>query len=297
MPAKRRGGFFATESRPQDEEARRSDLEALIVSRRSVPQEIGVERIEPNPFQARRTFDGIEELAAAMVAQGFISRLRVRPHPQRPGLFQLVYGERRLRAAQAAGLREVPCEVADHCDEELIEIGLAENIQRRDLDPLDEARAFATCIEQRGYSIRHLAERIGKDKSYVDDRLALLRAPADVQQMIEQRPQTLRAAREIAKVSEAAQRQELIEGVVAGRLKTHDVRQQVRQATSQTQRGTGPAGETTAQTVARESSHIQAILAHWQQLAAQSPAQHALVSEQTALVLQAINELVHALER
>jgi ParB family transcriptional regulator, chromosome partitioning protein len=200
VPSKRKGGFFATETRPEGEEARRSDLEALIVRKPSVPQEIGVERIEANPFQARRSFNGIDELAATIRAHGFTSRLRVRPHPTRLNYFQLVYGERQLRAARAAGLTEVPCEVASHTDDELIEIGLAENIQRRDLDPLEEARAFQMLIDERGYSIRSLAERIGKDKSYVEDRLALLRTPADVQQMVEQRPDSLRAAREIAKI-------------------------------------------------------------------------------------------------
>ena len=137
MPSRRRGGFFDQEQRIEDETARRGDLEALMVQRPSVPREIGVERIEPNPFQARRSFNGIDELAATIKAHGFTSRLRVRPHPSRPNYFQLVYGERRLKAAKAAGLTEVPCEVADHTDSDLIEVGLAENIQRHDLDPLE----------------------------------------------------------------------------------------------------------------------------------------------------------------
>ena len=80
MPSKRRGGFFATETRVEDEEARRSDLESLIVRRHTVPREIGVERIEPNPYQARRSFEGIDELAAAIRAHGFTSRLRSRAY-------------------------------------------------------------------------------------------------------------------------------------------------------------------------------------------------------------------------
>ncbi|NTU85423.1 MAG: ParB/RepB/Spo0J family partition protein, partial [Chloroflexales bacterium] len=192
----RRKGFFATETRPEDDLARERDLAALVQARRTVVQDIGVGRIQPNPFQARQAFTDLEELAQAIRAQGFTTRLRVRPHPERPNTFQLVYGERRLRAARLAGLDSVPCEIADHSDDDLVEIGLAENIQRRDLEPLDEARAFATFIEQRGYSVRRLAERIGKDKSYVEDRLALLRMPADVQGMVAQRADTLRSARE-----------------------------------------------------------------------------------------------------
>ena len=115
--------------------------------------------------------------------------------PARPGFFQLVYGERWLRAAILAGLATVPCEIAEHTDAEMFEIGLAENIQRRDLLPLEEGAAFRLALDQRGYSIRSLAERIGKDKSYIQDRLAALGAPADVQQMVEARPDTLRAAK------------------------------------------------------------------------------------------------------
>ena len=109
----------------------------------------------------------------------------------------VVYGERRLRAAALAGIETVPCDIAEHTDDDLIEIGLAENIQRRDLNPIEEANAFQHFIDQRGYSIRRLAERIGKDKSYLEGRLALLRAPDDVQTLVAQRPDTLDAARQL----------------------------------------------------------------------------------------------------
>lgn len=227
MPTKRRsGGFFGQEERAEDTAARQSDLAAVLTKRITFPQEIAVDLIEPNPFQPRKNFDEgeLNGLAEAIRQQGFTSRLRVRQHPTRPRTFQLVYGERRLRAATRAGLDAVPCDVADHTDDELIEIGLAENIQRRDLDPLEEAHAFQTFITERGYSVRRLAERIGKDKSYVEDRLALLRTPEDVQQMVAQRPDSLRAAREIAKVASPAERAPLIAGVVGGELSTATVR-------------------------------------------------------------------------
>jgi ParB family chromosome partitioning protein len=195
-------------------------------------QEIGLERIRPNPFQARQTFTDLEGLAESIRAQGFTTRLRVRPHPSQPNTFELIYGERRLRAARIAGLDSVPCEIADHSDDDLIEIGLAENIQRRDLDPLEEAQAFATSIEQRGYSVRRLAERIGKDKSYVESRLALLRMPEDVRNMVAQRPDSLRAAHEIAKVDAPEARYPLISGIVGGTLSTADVREAVQDLTS-----------------------------------------------------------------
>ncbi len=199
-----------------------------FTSRRTVPMDIEIDRIRPNPFQARHTFTGLEELAAAIRVQGFTSRLRVRRDPNQKGLFQLVYGERRLRAAQLVGLTMVPCDVSEHSDEELLEVGLAENIQRRDLDPLEEAVTFSNVIQQRGYSIRRLAERIGKDKGYVENRLALLRVPEDVQALVSARPDTIRVARILAQVPTPELRQPLIEGVASGDLTQQDVLARVR---------------------------------------------------------------------
>ncbi len=224
----KRKGFFAQDVRPEDELARQRDVEALIAPRRLIAQDLPVERIRPNPFQPRRNFEGIEDLAQAIRAQGFTTRLRVRPDPVDQGYFQLVFGERRLRAAKVAGKDAVPCEIADHSNEEMLEIGLAENIQRRDLEPLEEARAFQQMIDHHGYSVRKLAERIGKDKSYIEDRLKVLRSPSDVQTMISVRPDALRVARELTKLETAEERQPLIDAVVAGSLVTQDVREIVR---------------------------------------------------------------------
>lgn len=248
----KRKGFFAEAPAREDEEARQREVAALLPPRRMVLQDLPVERILPNPFQSRQQFTNLEELSAAIQAQGFITRLRVRPDPDQSGYFQLAYGERRLRAARLAGLTAVPCEVAEHTDDELLEIGLAENIQRRDLEPLDEARAFRLFIEQRNYSIRRLAERIGKDKSYVEDRLALLRTPEDVQRMIEQRPDALRIAREIAKLPTPEERKPLIEGVMMGQVNTEDVRSIVRAVTSSAPAQTSIAGQASSAAMAQQ---------------------------------------------
>lgn len=200
-----------------------------LAAQPSRPQNIPVDRIRPNPYQARQNFVGVEELAAAIQAQGFITRLRVRPDPSAQGYFQLVFGERRLRAARLADLSSVPCDVAAHTDADLIEIGLSENLQRRDLDPLDEARALQGFIDHHGYTIRKLAERLGKDKTFIELRLSLLKAPEDIQQMVAQKPESLTAAREIAKLATPEARAPIIEGVVAGQLSATDVRALVKQ--------------------------------------------------------------------
>lgn len=252
----KRKGFFNHIARPEDAEARMRDIEALFVPRRSALQDVPLDRIHPNPFQARQTFDAIGELAEAIRAQGFVSRLRLRPHPELPGHFQLVYGERRLRAAEAAGLAEVPCEISEHSDAEMVEIGLTENIQRRDLDPLEEARALQAIIETRGYTISALAERLGKSKGYVNNRLALLRAPEDVQQLVAQRPHTIIAARDLAALPEPEDRRELIDGLVAGRLTAAGVRESIRGAT--------PALPDVGDRLQRDYATIRGVLQRWQ---------------------------------
>jgi len=277
--------FVNRDARPQS--ATEADFEALFV-RHTTPQrtdarDISIDRIRPNPFQARRAFEDIDALAQAITAHGFTTRLRVRRDPAEPSFFQLVFGERRLRAANAAGLTVVPCDIAEHTDEDLIEIGLAENIQRQDLDPLEEAQAFQMFIDYRGYSVRRLAERIGKDKGYIENRLALLRTPADVQQMLVQRPDALRAAREIAKLDAPAARKPLIEGLIHGVLNLKNVSAIVREAAAHTddaatsvieqvaahtrQAESPKAAADAAQfdrTLAREMQTLNAIVTRWQ---------------------------------
>jgi len=222
VPARRKP-IYGEAASPQQEYRLEQHLEALISTPRQQSIDIPIDRIRPNPFQARRIFDGIDELADVIRAQGFTTRLRVRPDPVAQDTFQLVFGERRLQAATQAGLTVIPCDVREHTDVEMVEIGLAENIQRRDLHPLEEAEALRTMIEQRGYSERSLAERLGKDRGYIQNRLALLRAPADVQELVAQRPDTISAARAIAQLSTPEARRPLLEGVASGSLTHRDV--------------------------------------------------------------------------
>lgn len=219
-------------------ERSRDDFATVFASdfadRPAMPQDIRVDQIEPSPLQAREEFNNLEELAQAMREHGFTSRLRVRPHPTEPERYQLVYGERRLRAARIAGIAVIPCDVAQHSDVELREIGLTENIVREDLTPLEEARAFKLALDARDdtsqplYSIRTLAQRIGKDKGYIQNRIKLLETPDDVQQMVEARPDTVRAAREIAKLPTPEAREPLITSLLAGDVNAQQVAHIVR---------------------------------------------------------------------
>lgn len=216
-----------TPARTQPREDFAAVFAGTFTDQPAAPLDIPIDAIEPSPYQARQTFADLEELAEAIRTHGFTSRIRVRPHPTVPDRYQLVYGERRLRAAKLAGLQLIPCDVAQHSDADLREIGLIENLQRQDLAVLEEARAFRLMLDENGYSIRTLAERIGKSKGYIQNKLDLLRAPADVQEMVNIRADTQSSALMIAQLPSEEQRRPLIEGVMAGTLDAKTVRETV----------------------------------------------------------------------
>ncbi len=213
-----------------------ADFDAVFGSVTQQPegtaQDIPIERIRTNPFQARTKFKDIDDLADSMRTHGFTSRLRVRRDPAQPQFFQLVYGERRLRAAHVAGIKVVPCDVTEYSDQQMREIGLTENLQRSDLEPLEEALAFRIAIDDGGYSIRTLASQIGKSKGYVQSRLDLLRAPDDVQQMVDAYPETFTAGLLIGQLPTPELRQPLIKSVINGDLDKEAVRDIVRDTTA-----------------------------------------------------------------
>lgn len=276
MPAKGKGKNFFTTETTATQPARTTAVEELeqTVARavQSIPRDIRVDRIRPNPFQARRTFDGLDELVTAIKTQGFISRLRVRPDPNDPQFYQLAYGERRWRAAQEAGLVVIPCDVAAYADDQMLEFGLVENIQRQDLNPVEEGTYFRELIGQGRYSIRSLAERIGKDKGYVEGRLALIKAPEDVQQLVVQRPDSIDAARQIAKLDSVDERAALISGVLEGQVTSREVREVVRT------RSVVPTTDLESQRIERELAQIERTLDRWSRLLSSEEAQQAHVS-------------------
>ena len=275
---------FMQKAQPKLNDAAGALAELLSVATIPVRSaDIPIERIRPNPFQARKTFGDIDQLAQAITAQGFTTRLRVRPDPTGAGFFQLVFGERRWRAAQLAGLAAVPCDIAEHSDDDMVEIGLAENIQRQDLDPLEEAHALRTFIDQRGYSIRRLAERIGKDRGYIENRLALLRLPSDVQQLVEQRPDSIDAARRIGTLPTPEERAPLIAQVASGAISAQAVREMVRErSSSATSDGQG----SIRRRIAADAQVISAVLQRWE----------SLLHEPNTSAAQAIGEKLDDLE-
>jgi len=145
--------------------------------------EVAVDRITPSPFQPRRTFDEakIEELAASIRNQGIIQPLVVRPKSDG---FELIAGERRWRAAMKVGLGRVPVVVREASDHEALQLALVENLQREDLNPIEEAGGYRRLQEEFHWSQEEMAERVGKSRPAIANSLRLLALPAEVQQEV-----------------------------------------------------------------------------------------------------------------
>jgi ParB family chromosome partitioning protein len=175
-------------------------------------REVAIELISANPRQPRADFDEstLDELAASIRAKGVIQPLLVRP---RDGGYELVAGERRLRAAERAGLRRVPVVVREVSDAESLELAVIENVQRDDLSPLEEATAYQRLLDEFGHTQEEVAERVGKSRPAVANTLRLLRLPEPIKHelargrltagharvllSLENTDQQLRAARQI----------------------------------------------------------------------------------------------------
>src|SRR5579862_6675267 len=172
---------------------------------------IDVDRITPNPEQPRLAFDQatLDELAASIREHGVLQPILVRPLDDNE--FQLIAGERRWRASKAAGLDTIPA--------------LVENLQREDLSPLDEAAMYDRMVREHGYSVRKLAQKLGKDKGYLENRLRLADAPQEIRELVSLRKDTLSHAYELMKVEDPRKRKRLADQVARGELtllKLHD---------------------------------------------------------------------------
>ncbi len=189
---------------------------------------VALERITPNPDQPRMNFDedALHELTASIREHGVLQPVLVRPagEPQR---YQLVAGERRWRAAKAAGLTEIPALVEQLDDDTALEIGIIENLQREDLSPLEEAMIYDRMTHEHGYSVRKLAQKLGKDKGYIENRLRLAGAPVEIKQLVSLRKDTLSHAYELLKVEDPKKRRRLAEQVASGELSLVKLREKI----------------------------------------------------------------------
>lgn len=162
-------------SQPQSSDGLRSD--------RMIP----VEQISPNPNQPRRHFaqSSLDELAASIREKGIIQPLILRPNPDDQSQFQIVAGERRWRAAQIAQLHELPAIVRDFDDTEVLEVAIIENIQRADLNAVEEAQGYRQLMDRFGHTQDQLAQAMGKSRSHLANTLRLLQLPDEIQTMLQ----------------------------------------------------------------------------------------------------------------
>lgn len=152
-------------------------------TQKRVEHRIAVERLEPNPDQPRRDFEpgALEELAASLREKGVIQPLIVRKHPKKEGFFEIVAGERRWRAAQIAQLHDLPVVVRELDDIEVLELAIIENIQRADLNSIEEAMGYRQLMERFGHTQEKLAEALSKSRSHIANLMRLLQLPDEVQ--------------------------------------------------------------------------------------------------------------------
>jgi ParB family chromosome partitioning protein len=200
------------------------------VIRPTAVRNIPVSKVDPNPNQPRLAMDkaGLQDLTASVREHGVLQPILVRP--EIGNRYQLIAGERRWRAASAAGLTVIPALIEEIDDDTALEIAVIENLQREDLSPLDEAVIYAKMVHQHGYSIRKLAQKLGKDKGYLENRLRLADAPPEIRDLVSVRKDTLSHAYELLKVEDPKKRKRLAGMVARGELSLVKLREKIEAA-------------------------------------------------------------------
>jgi ParB family chromosome partitioning protein len=195
-----------------------------------------VERIHPKPDQPRRKIDetALKGLVDSIREQGVIQPLIVRRRDRKSG-FELIAGERRWRAAQLAGLKEIPVCIKEATSDEAFEMALVENIQREDLNPIEEAQAYKRLVEEHGHTQAEVASRVGRDRSTVANSLRLLRLPPKVLAMVAGEQLTEGHARALLQASESRMLP-LARAVVSRGLSVRETERRARSESSRTKR-------------------------------------------------------------
>jgi ParB family chromosome partitioning protein len=227
-----RPDFRAAAARRLSEDRELSPAIVSLLSPEAVGRSVGVrvipvDRIEPNPDQPRMVFDeeALHELAASIREHGVLQPILVRPLGE--NRYQLIAGERRWRASREAGHTTIPALVEEIDDDTALEISIIENLQREDLNPLEEAAMYERMVHEHGYSIRKLADKLGKDKGYLENRLRLADAPDEVRELVSLRKDTLSHAYELMKVDDPKKRRKLAAQVASGELSLVKLRQRI----------------------------------------------------------------------
>lgn len=237
-------------------------LEALIssatssVQSASELQRIPLSRVRPNPFQPRREFDPTEmgELEASLRASGLLQPISVRRHGD---TFELIAGERRVRAATNLGWTEISALVRDFDDRTMLVLALVENLQRTNLNPLEEARGYRRLIDEFHLTHQQVAESVGKDRTTITNLLRVLGLPETVQRMVEDGRLSSGHARALLALADAGQAEEVASLAAARGLSVREIEALVRERTAGSERHTPksrPAAEADGQSNAAARS-------------------------------------------
>ncbi len=209
------------------------DIEDMEVGKPASSDSISmvpVAKIEANPFQPRKEFDddALAELAQSIREQGVITPVTVRRMPD--GTYQLIAGERRFRASQMAGLKELPAYVRTATDTQMMEMALVENIQRADLNAIEVAQAYRQLIEECNLTHEELSDKVGKNRSTITNYLRLLSLPDEVQQAIGNGQISMAHARVLAGLDDAERQLEILNAIVERGLSVHQTEQMAKSA-------------------------------------------------------------------
>jgi len=191
--------------------------------------DLDIDRIDPADLQPRGVFkeDKLEELASSIRHIGIIQPLVVRRTGER---FQIIAGERRWRAAQKAGLHRVPCIVKEVSQDNVWELSLIENIQREELNPIEEANAYKNLLEKRDLTQEEVAQRVGKDRSSITNALRLLKLPLEVQKLVEEDKLSMGHARALLSVDSVERQIMLAKEITTRALSVRETEQLVKRA-------------------------------------------------------------------
>lgn len=190
--------------------------------------EIDIDFIEPNSLQPRTNFDNeqLENLAQSIRANGIIQPLLVRRLGE--GRYQLIAGERRWRAAQKAELPRVPAIIRDIPDDKILELALIENIQRQELNPIEEAQAYKKLIDTLGLTQEMVAQRVGRDRTFITNYIRLLRLPEDIQRLVEQEKISMGHARALLGVDDVEIQRKIAQNVIEQSLSVRETERAIR---------------------------------------------------------------------
>ncbi len=181
-----------------------------------------LEEIRSNPYQPRKTFneDSLQEMAKSIKEFGVVQPIIVKKSIKG---YELIAGERRCKASRLAGLTEIPAIIKEFTDQEMMEIALIENIQREDLNPIDEAKSILNIINLRGFTQEEFALKFGKSRSYITNLLGLLKLPENVQQKLINKEISASHARVLSKLDDVNQINELVEKIIKENLNVRDL--------------------------------------------------------------------------